>query len=254
VEDSQCGLRVYPLELVEAVHCRAGHFSFETEIITRAGWAGFDVVGVPVSCIYLPPGQRVSHLKPVRETIRASWMHLKLMARALTPWPLRHGGARKGIGDAFSEAIGWLSPLRAWREIRTGGTARIDYATGFAVGVFIANLPVYGVQTLLSLYVARRLHLHPLAVVAGSQVSSPPVGPVLIAAAIALGHVLLHGSLPELSRYDPRNAGAIIGSVLLEWTVGAVAIGAVLAAMAFALVNLVCRAVGPASSPTSAET
>src|SRR4051794_12803398 len=52
VNDSQCGFRVYPLELLRLVNCRAGRYGFETEIITRAGWAGAGVREVPVSCTY----------------------------------------------------------------------------------------------------------------------------------------------------------------------------------------------------------
>src|SRR5439155_15804669 len=39
VSDSQCGLRVYPLELLRVARCGAGYFGFETEILTRAAWA-----------------------------------------------------------------------------------------------------------------------------------------------------------------------------------------------------------------------
>jgi uncharacterized protein (DUF2062 family) len=85
--------------------------------------------------------------------------------------------------------------------------ARTEIAAGLAVGVFIANLPAYGLQSVLSLYSARRLHLHPLPVLLGSHLSTPPVGPLLIAAAIGLGHLILHGSLPAWADYDPRRAG-----------------------------------------------
>jgi hypothetical protein len=44
--DTQCGMRVYPLALVASERCRSGGFAFETEIITRAVWAGWPVVQV----------------------------------------------------------------------------------------------------------------------------------------------------------------------------------------------------------------
>lgn len=83
VDDSQCGLRVYPLNLVTRTTCRAGHFGYETEIITRAGWAGIPVVGLGVSCTYLPPGRRVSHFKPWRDSARGAAMHLRLLTLTL---------------------------------------------------------------------------------------------------------------------------------------------------------------------------
>lgn len=97
VSDSQCGLRVYPLHFVSRADCQSGHFGYETEIITRAGWAGVPVVGVNVSCKYLAPGQRVSHFKPWRDSLRAVAMHARLMAHAVTTGSMKAWGEMPGI-------------------------------------------------------------------------------------------------------------------------------------------------------------
>jgi len=93
IGDSQCGFRVYPVGFVRTTCCRAPYFAFEAEIITRAGWAGRPVVEVPVNCRYLPPGQRVSHFKPVKDTLRGIATHLRLLATAVLrippKWALR---------------------------------------------------------------------------------------------------------------------------------------------------------------------
>jgi uncharacterized protein (DUF2062 family) len=121
------------------------------------------------------------------------------------------------------------------RESRVG---RTDLAAGLAAGVFIANLPAYGFQSLLSLYAARRLKLHPLPVLLGSHASTPPIGPALVAAAVAVGHFVLHGSLPAVADFDPRHAGwaSVLGPILLEWLLGGVLLGALLAMVTFGLV------------------
>jgi hypothetical protein len=79
VEDSQCGLRVYPLSVVRRTRCRAGYFGYETEILTRAAWDGVDVIGARVSCRYFAPDQRVSHFKPWRDSLRGACMHARLL-------------------------------------------------------------------------------------------------------------------------------------------------------------------------------
>jgi uncharacterized protein (DUF2062 family) len=111
-------------------------------------------------------------------------------------------------------------------------------AAGLAAGVFIANLPAYGFQSLLSLYAARRLNLHPLPVLLGSHASTPPLGPALVAAAVAVGHFVLHGSLPDVSDFDPRHAGwaSVVGPILIEWLLGGILLGAALALVTFGLV------------------
>jgi hypothetical protein len=121
VGDSQCGFRVYPLELVRFVRCSAGRYGFETEILTRAGWAGAGVEEVPVSCTYQSPAQRVSHFRPWRDSLRAVGMHVRLLARAVAPWPHARWGDHATRGPrqtAWRRMVEWVNPARAWRDLR----------------------------------------------------------------------------------------------------------------------------------------
>lgn len=259
VQDSQCGLRVYPLGLVNTVECAAGRFGFETEIITRAGWAGCGIAESPVRCRYFPPGERVSHFRPWVDSLRSVGMHVRLLARALAPWPHRRwpAGAAKveRKRPAWGEWLEWVNPLRAWRQLREGEIGRTEMATGVAIGIFIANLPLYGLQTVLALYTARRLHLHPLPVVAGSQVSTPPVGIAMVLAAIYVGHVVLHGSLPSVNGFEASWAGVMNagGPLITDWLVGALLMGVTMAVAGFALTNALFRFVQPADAGARAS-
>ncbi len=249
VGDSQCGLRIYPLEFLRAVPCRSGRFGLETEILVRAGWAGCRIVEVGINCHYPPPGERVSHFRPWADSWRGVGMHLRLILRALGPWPFRKwpGRARRGR-NRFScrGVLSWLNPASAWRQLRSDEISRTEISAGLAMGAFIANLPAYGGQTLLSLYAARRLHLHPLSVVVGSQLSTPPIGPLLIVAAIGIGHLLLHGSMPALHDYDISRVGAValFRSVALEWSIGGVLMGFLSAFIVFVVANRLFRVTG----------
>lgn len=241
VADSQCGMRVYPLALVRAVRCRAGRFGFEAEMITRAAWAGCPIAEVPVNTRYLPPGQRVSHFNPWLDSFLGVLTHLRLVAREMSPLPHRPYDAGGGLPPrrrvTVREILSWLNPLRAWRELRGGDVDRSELAAALSLGVFVANLPVYGLQTALCLYLARRLHLNPLAVVAGCQVSTPPVGALLIAAALVVGHLVLHGAMPAWPNLWSAHAiwQALAWPALLDWAVGGVIVGVLLAAAVFAI-------------------
>jgi uncharacterized protein (DUF2062 family) len=141
----------------------------------------------------------------------------------------------------------WISPVRAWRELRACDPPRRSrYAAGVAVGAFIANLPVYGIQTVLALVAARRLRLSPLSVLLGASLSTPPLGPLLIALAIAVGHCCLHGNLPTFGRIDVRSIGylGLVRSVLLEWIIGSVLVGMLSAGVAFLLARLLLSRLG----------
>jgi hypothetical protein len=83
VRDSQCGFRVYPLQRLDLGRVRAGRFGFEAEVITRAVWAGCGVVHVPVSTRYFPGAGRVTHFKPLRDTLHGVGLHGRLLLTAL---------------------------------------------------------------------------------------------------------------------------------------------------------------------------
>jgi uncharacterized protein (DUF2062 family) len=262
VEDSQCGMRVYPLGLVSAVRCRAGRYGFETEIVTRAAWAGCPIVEVPVACRYLPAGQRVSHLNPFVDTVRGIFMHFRLLGRAMLPWPAHPKWPGESHAPAHPKKSGfrrlrdWLSPTEAWRQVRNDRVSRESFAAALAVGAFIGNLPAYGVQALIGLYAARRLHLHPIGVIVGTHISTPPLGPTLNAAAIALGHLILHGSLPTGRDYNFHHTGflELVRKVLLEWVIGSPIIGLVCAVLVFVISNRLLRLAAkrePAESPAT---
>jgi glycosyltransferase involved in cell wall biosynthesis len=241
VHDSQCGMRVYPLAMFDIIRGSSGRFSFEAEVITRAGWARWPIAEVPVVCHYTPPGGRVSHFKPWRDSFHGFFMHARLVLRTLVPighrkWPgysSQLPTPRKWIRDVLR----WMSPLRAWRELRSDGDGidRSTAAVGFASGVFLANLPIYGFQTIASLYIARRLHLHPIPVIAGSQLSTPPMGIALSAAAIGLGSFILHGRWVIWPDYNITQIGfgQMIGPLIGAWLLGGFLIGLALGTAAF---------------------
>jgi glycosyltransferase involved in cell wall biosynthesis len=233
VHDSQSGFRIYPLGLIKAVPCTAGRFGFETEIITRAAWAGSPIRQVPITSRYLPPEQRVSHYRPWRDSLRCGWVQVKLMSRTLVPWPQRVRWPKREVHGSedgrsrWRRFWAWMNPLRGWRELRNDPAAASTTAAGLALGAFIANLPIYGLQTFLSLYVARRLNVHPLAVVLGSHLSTPPVGPALVFAAVGVGHLFMHGAWPRWADFNPAemDTWTLLGRVMLEWIVGSLVVG-----------------------------
>jgi len=244
ISDSQCGYRVYPIFLTQMLECRADRYGFETEILTRAAWAGAEIRHVPVHCNYDVPGGRVSHLRPGRDTLRGIAMHLGLIFRSFMPWGVQRidpADHPRETGTIWRRLLQWINPMRAWRQVRNEPQGRSRFATALALGVFIANLPTYGLQTVMALYLARRFRLHPVPVVVGAHLSTPPVGPLLIVAAIAMGHFMLHGDWPTLAYFNPSVNGyaAALRAVIGEWILGSLVLGALLAAATY-LVTRAC--------------
>ncbi|HEX8324552.1 MAG TPA: DUF2062 domain-containing protein [Tepidisphaeraceae bacterium] len=232
VADSQCGLRVYPLDVLGRFRVRSGRYGYETEVLTRCAWAGVPFVQANVRCVYEVDGGRVSHFRPWADSVRLGALHVPLLTTA---------------------AVRWLNPAAAWRAARTSPHERRRLAAAVSVGVLIANLPLYGLQTVLSVAAAKKLRLQPLAVIAGSHASTPPLGPVLIALAIGVGHWLLHGEILSTADIDPRRIGYIecLRRVALEWTIGGVVCGVVLAAATYGVGLLVLRMSAKEAEPSA---
>jgi glycosyltransferase involved in cell wall biosynthesis/uncharacterized protein (DUF2062 family) len=234
VSDSQCGLRIYPLAVLESLRARAGRYAFETEVLIRAGWANAEVVQSPIRCIYFDGLARVSHFKPWRDSLSASWMHMKLIARTLLPWPaekVRPIGPSSGTGTIVERMLRWINPLPTLRAARRDGKARETFARSLGTGLFFAFLPPMGFKTVGCLAVAKAFGLQPTIVLAGSSLQTPPVGIVLGIISLNVGHLLLTGSLLGPGEIDLQTHGVtgLVGKALLYWTVGGICSGAIIA-------------------------
>ncbi len=258
VSDSQCGLRIYPLISTSRAGATAGRYAFETEIITRMAWGGVSIIQAPVRCIYHAPAQRISHFRPLRDSLQASRLHAWLMLRSFHPW-----GPEKLVDDAHATGTGtigrrllrWMNPLHDWRQLRRRPAHRRRMAASIGVGMFMATIPLYGLKTIVCLLLARQWRLQPLVVLAVSSLNTPPTGAILAAISIATGHLMLHGSLPTLSRYDPSRIGfaAAFKMVAAEWIIGGIAAGLVLGVIAYALARVVMMGIPTHKAESAAE-
>ncbi|MDB5297303.1 MAG: putative glycosyltransferase, partial [Phycisphaerales bacterium] len=220
VSDSQCGLRVYPLAAAALFAAKARRYGFETEVIVRAGWAGLRVAEVPVRCTYFEGTRRVSHFRPWRDSVRAFGMHARLVGRALLPvgparaadplpagpLPANRLTCPRDATPAWRRLLAWLDPRVAWRQVRDDapeGASRTTMAGSLAIGAFVGCLPTYGLHAVIALYVARRLHLNPVGMVLGTQVSFPPLGVGLAVGSVAVGHLVRRGRIPPPADFAP---------------------------------------------------
>jgi len=64
IQDSQSGFRLYPLPEILELVVRARRYQFEVEVLVRAKQSGIPTIEVPVSVVYQPRGERVSHFRP----------------------------------------------------------------------------------------------------------------------------------------------------------------------------------------------
>lgn len=81
VADSQSGFRIYPLPEVLHLGVRARRYQFEIEVLVKAARHQIPVCEAPISVIYPPGSQRVSHFRPFVDFLRNSYTFTRLITQ-----------------------------------------------------------------------------------------------------------------------------------------------------------------------------
>src|SRR5439155_390962 len=89
LQDTQCGLRVYPMASVTSFPILRSHgYALETEILIRQARANKPILAVPVKVYYPPPEERVSHFKPSRDATRIVFLVMRFLFLPRWFWAL----------------------------------------------------------------------------------------------------------------------------------------------------------------------
>ena len=104
-------------------------------------------------------------------------------------------------------------------------------AVAVAVGVVLGCSPFFGLHFWIGLGLALLLRLNKVAVFVGSQISIPPLAPLIGFASVQLGALALSGGFVrlELGDFTLKNLPTLLSQFLLAWLVGGVLVGVALA-------------------------
>ena len=182
IRDTQCGLRVYPLNEILTLECNSPRYEYEIEIMISASWNDIKVKSVPVHLLYHTVEERVSHFRPVRDFLRISQVNSRAaLARIFLPANVRKV---KGVQLRAKVKTFIINELKA-------NTSPKYAAASLALGVFMAITPFHGAQVLLILAISFFLKLNrPLAIL-GVSISSAPLLPFWIAAGLGTGKMCI---------------------------------------------------------------
>ncbi|NOY74931.1 MAG: glycosyltransferase family 2 protein [Kiritimatiellaeota bacterium] len=84
IMDSQSGFRAYPAKFLAEFEALFKTYAFETEVLVRGAWSGYEIKSVGISVSYSPEGRaRISHFNPWKDNLRLSLLHSRLVAERL---------------------------------------------------------------------------------------------------------------------------------------------------------------------------
>lgn len=190
LSDTQSGFRLYPLETVASIKTLSKRYEYEVEIIVKSTWSGCSVRNIPIRVYYAPENERISHFRPGKDFLRISLINTYLTIIALVyqhprRWikKLTKHNIKKFINDYIIH-----SPYSNQKISRSLG-----------LGVFCGIIPVWGYQMITAGFLAHFLKLSKALTIIASNISIPPMIPVILFASYCTGGLVFGNPLRNLN-------------------------------------------------------
>jgi glycosyltransferase involved in cell wall biosynthesis len=184
LDDTQSGFRLYPISIMPK-HWLTKKFEFEIECIVRSAWKGIPVKNIPIQVKY-DKTERVSHFRPFKDFTRISILNTVLVIITLLyilPRSFFRRFKKKSLRSFIKEDI-----------IGSNDSPKVK-SVSLALGVFIGILPIWGFQTITVLFLASALRLNKLLAFAASNISIPPMIPLIVISALQIGSIALNSEI-----------------------------------------------------------
>jgi glycosyltransferase involved in cell wall biosynthesis len=217
--DTQSGFRLYPLEPLHKMIFLTRKYEFEIEVIVRAAWKGVEVTSVPIQVYYAPKETRVSHFRPFRDFTRVSILNTILVFYALLivkPFKFVRSLNKKNIKEFYQ------------KQILQSEETNSKIAFAIMLGLFMGVAPVWGYQMLIAFGLAHLLKLNKVLVIVASNISIPPMIPIILFASFKTGGLFIEANKLTL-HYSSGINFEMIKDNLLQYLIGSLAFGVILA-------------------------
>lgn len=237
LEDTQSGFRLYPLDKLQNIRFITTRYEFEVEIIVRAKWRGVNVENVPIKVYYPPEGERVSHFRPLRDFTRISVLNSVLVLYALLlyyPW--------KFLRMLTAENVRRFVDT----QIIHSRESNVRVAAAMGWGVFCGIIPIWGYQMVFAGVSAHVMRLNKVIAIIFSNVSVPPMIPLILYGSMVTGAWLLGvDNAFEMGKVSFETVGVALGQYVAGSVALAVTAGAAVFVTALAVMRMckrkVCR-------------
>jgi len=203
--DTQSGFRLYPLMPIKKMKLLTKKFEFEIEIIVRLAWNGINVESVPVSVVYFPENERVSHFRPGKDFTRISILNTVLVTLAICYYRPMLFFKNKNLTEL----------LFATHQSRSLKSMSI------AFGVFMGIIPIWGFQLIIAIALAFLFRLNKALVIIFANISIPPMIPLILYLSMLCGKMWVLKPVStilwpiSLDSFRPYLTQYIFGSITL---------------------------------------
>ena len=230
--DTQCGLRIYPLQKLKGIHFYGTKYEFELEVLVRSAWKGIELFPQKVNVYYPPKEERVSHFRPFQDFSRISILNTLLVTVALLyikPRDLLRQFTWEGIKQYLRN------------NVTHAVQSNKNLAVSAGLGIMFGILPIWGFQILSLLAISHLLKLNKVVCITLSNISLPIFIPFIIYGSYRAGGWITGNSyIPSLHQISLETVAQasfqyVVGAILL-----AIVAGLVTTLLTYGILN-VCR-------------
>lgn len=185
--DTQSGYRMYPLHTIPHKFYTQ-KFEFEIEVIVRSAWNDVEVKNIPIQVLY-DMSERVSHFRPFKDFTRISILNTVLVLLLLLyiiPRNFVRRFQKKSLKDFIKQDVLGSDDSNAVKAISIG------------LGAFIGISPLWGLQSFLSIFLAVVFRLNKVLCFAFSNVSIPPMIPLVVLGSLRVGYFLIPNGTKDI--------------------------------------------------------
>jgi len=226
--DTQSGFRLYPLKHIDPDKFYTKKFEFEIEIIVRLAWKGVNVTSVPIEVVYQKQDERVTHFRPFVDFTRMSILNTVLVFWALLYIKPRDI-ARKALSKSWKEHY--------YEQIANPKFSNLNLAMSIGFGVFMGIVPIWGYQMVTAVFLAYLLRLNKVLVIIASNISIPPLTPIIIYLSLKAGEIITGNDLNL--NFSSDISFQMVKSVLYTYIVGSLIFAALAGVLSGAISLLI---------------
>ena len=179
--DTQSGYRLYPLYLMKDMRFYGKKYELEVEVLVRCAWKGIKITWIPVNIYYPPAEERISHFRPGPDFSRISVLNTILFLIAVLYIKPRDAAIHLSKFKNVKELLR--------RHLNNKEESNMKKALSVGFGVFMGIVPIWGFQMAVALVLAAIFKLNKALTIIASNISIPPMIPLIVFLSFLLGRV-----------------------------------------------------------------
>ncbi len=226
LDDTQSGFRLYPIQKMPK-KWYSTKFEFEIETIVRSSWKDIPIENIPIQVKY--GDERVSHFRPLQDFSRISVLNTILVTMTIfyiLPRNFIRNFKKKKFSDFIKEDI-----------LGSNDSPKVK-SISLALGAFIGIIPIWGFQSIVSIFLAASFRLNKGLAFAASNISIPPMIPIIVIASLKIGGLFLNTEIEEIDTYSIDNFRNHLMEYLLGSLILATGVALLVGFVSFILLNI----------------